>query len=223
VLLARRLVAEALGSAFLLAAIVGTGITSEHLANGDLALELLAVSFATGATLFALILILGPISGAHFNPAVTLCDALRSGTGWAYVGPYVAAQTAGAYAGAATANAMFGLPVIAFSQHVRSGSGQLLGEFVATFGLLAIIWGCSRLRSPSTPLAIGAYIAAAIWFTSSTAFANPAVTLARTITDTFTGIRPGDAPAYIAMQLLGALAATALFAWLAPAEHVRET
>jgi glycerol uptake facilitator-like aquaporin len=223
VLLARRLVAEALGTAFLLVAIVGSGITSERLASGDLALELLAVSFATGAALFALILVLAPISGAHFNPVVTLCDALRSGTGWMHVVPYVAAQTAGACAGAATANAMFGLPAIALSHHVRSGSGQLLGEFVATFGLLAIIWGCSRLRSPSTPLAIGAYIAAAIWFTSSTAFANPAVTLGRTITDTFTGIRPADAPAYIAMQLLGALAATALFAWLAPAEHVRET
>jgi len=222
VLLGRRLVAEALGTAFLLVAIVGSGITSDRLAGGNLAMELLAVSFATGVTLFALILVLGPISGGHFNPAVTLCDALRSGTSWRHVIPYASAQIAGAFAGAATANLMFGLPAVGLSGHARTGSGQLLGEFVATFGLLAIVWGCSRLRSPISPLAIGGYIAAAIWFTSSTAFANPAVTLARTISDTFTGIRPADAPAFIAIQLLGALGATALFAWLAPSERIRE-
>jgi len=221
--LGRRLVAEALGTSFLLLAIVGSGITSDRLAGGNLAIGLLAVSFSTGVTLFALILVLGPISGAHFNPVVTLCDALRSGTKWSHVVPYFFAQIGGAFAGAATANLMFGLPVVDLSQHARTGSGQLLGEFVAAFGLLAIVWGCSQLRSPSTPLAISSYIAAAIWFTSSTAFANPAVTVARTISDTFTGIRPADAPAFVAMQLLGALAATALFAWLAPSERVRET
>jgi glycerol uptake facilitator-like aquaporin len=212
----RRAVAEALGTAFLLAAVVGSGIMGERLAGGNIAIALLANTIATGAALVALILTFGPISGAHFNPAVTLADATQGGVAWRDAPVYIAAQTVGAFAGVAAAHMMFGEPVFFASQHVRSGTAQLFSEFVATFGLLSVIWGCARLRSSAVPFAVGAYITAAYWFTASTSFANPAVTLARAASDTFSGIRPVDAPGFIVAQLAGAGAATALFRWLVP-------
>lgn len=215
--LARRVVAEATGSLLLLATVVGSGIMAERLSGGNVALALLANTLATGAGLVALILTFGSVSGAHFNPAVTLADASQRGLPWREVPAYLAAQVAGAFAGVAVAHAMFGLPVFFASQHVRQGPSQLLSEFVATFGLLAVIWGCARRRFEAVPFAVGAYITAAYWFTASTSFANPAVTLARAATDTFAGIRPMDAPGFILAQLLGAAAATALFRWLVPA------
>jgi glycerol uptake facilitator-like aquaporin len=214
--LARRATSEAIGTALLLAAVVGSGIMGERLANGNVAIALLANTLATGTALVALILAFGPISGAHFNPAVTLADAFQGGLKWNDVPAYLAAQLTGAFAGVAAAHLMFGVPVFAASQHVRSGAGQLLSEFVATFGLLAVIWGCVRARSSAVPFAVGAYITSAYWFTASTSFANPAVTLARAFTNTFSGIRPVDAPGFIAMQLIGAAAATVLFRWLKP-------
>jgi glycerol uptake facilitator-like aquaporin len=213
----RRAVAEALGTAFLLAAVIGSGIMGERLAGGNVAIALLANTIATGAMLVTLILTFGPISGAHFNPAVTLADASQGGLAWREVPIYIAAQLFGAFAGVATAHAMFGEPVFFASQHVRAGSAQLFSEFVATFGLLSIIWGCARLRSSAVPFAVGAYITGAYWFTSSTSFANPAVTLARAASNTFAGIRPVDAPGFIVAQLAGAFAATLLFRWLVPA------
>ena len=212
----RRAVAEALGTAFLLAAVVGSGMMGERLAGGNIAIALLANTIATGAALVTLILTFGPISGAHFNPAVTLADATQGGVAWREAPVYVAAQIVGAFAGVAAAHLMFGEPVFFASQHVRSGSAQLFSEFVATFGLLSVIWGCARLRSSAVPFAVGAYITAAYWFTASTSFANPAVTLARAASDTFAGIRPVDAPGFIVAQLVGAAAATALFRWLVP-------
>ena len=212
----RRAVAEALGTAFLLAAVVGSGIMGERLAGGNVAIALLANTIATGAALVALILTFGPISGAHFNPAVTLADATQGGLLWRHAPVYIAAQIVGAFAGVAAAHLMFGEPVFFASQHVRSGSAQLFSEFVATFGLLSVIWGCVRLRSSAVPFAVGAYITSAYWFTASTSFANPAVTLARAASDTFAGIRPIDAPAFIVAQLVGAAAATVLFRWLVP-------
>lgn len=213
----RRLAAEGIGTALLLATVVGSGIMGERLAGGNVAIALLANTLATGAGLVALILTFGPISGAHFNPAVTLADASQGGLKWTAVPGYIVAQCVGGVVGVAAADAMFGEPVFAFSRHVRAGPPQLLSEFVATFGLLAVIWGCARRRSSTVPFAVGAYITAAYWFTSSTSFANPAVTLARCLTDTFAGIRPGDVPAFIVVQLAGAAAATALFRWLVPA------
>jgi glycerol uptake facilitator-like aquaporin len=213
---ARRLVAEAIGTALLLATVVGSGIMAERLAGGNVALALLANTLATGAALVALILTFGSISGAHFNPAVTLADASQGGLPWAMVPGYVAAQVVGALAGVAAANVMFELPLFFASQKVRAGGAQLFSEFVATFGLLAVIWGCGRLRAPAIPYAVGGYITAAYWFTASTSFANPAVTIARSASDTFAGIRPADAPGFIIAQLVGAAAATALFAWLVP-------
>ena len=215
--LLRRLVAEAVGTALLLAAVVGSGIMGERLAGGNVAVALLANTLATGAALVALILTFGPISGAHFNPAVTLADAWLGGVAWSDVLPYVGAQVAGAFAGVAAAHRMFELPLFFASQHARSGSAQVFSEFVATFGLLAVIWGCVRARADAVPFAVAAYITAAYWFTASTSFANPAVTLARSASDTFAGIRPADAPGFIAAQLLGAVVATALFRWLVPA------
>lgn len=213
---ARKLVAEALGTALLLATVVGSGIMGESLANGDLAIALLANTLATGAGLVCFILALGPISGAHFNPAVTLADATQGGLPWRAVPAYVVAQIAGAFAGVAAAHAMFGKPLFFASQHVRSGWPQLFSEFVATFGLLAVIWGVVRRRPAAVPFAVGAYITAAYWFTASTSFANPAVTLARAASDTFAGIRPVDAAAFVVAQLAGAMAATLLFRWLVP-------
>ena len=213
---ARRIAAEAVGTAFLLAAVVGSGIMGEHLAAGNVAIALLANTLATGAMLVTLILTFGPISGAHFNPAVTLADASQGGLPWREVPVYIIAQLAGAFAGVAIAHLMFGEPVFSAARHARSGFPQLFSELVATFGLLCIIWGCSRLRSAAVPFAVGAYITGAYWFTASTSFANPAVTLARSASDTFAGIRPADAPGFILAQLLGAAAATLLFRWLVP-------
>ena len=212
----RRGAAGAVGTAMLLAAVVGSGIMGERLSGGSVAVALLANTIATGAALVALILAFGSISGAHFNPAVTLADASQGGIAWSDVPAYVIAQIVGAFAGVASANVMFDLPVFFASRHERHGASQLFSEFVATFGLLAVVWGCVRLRSQAVPFAVAAYITAAYWFTASTSFANPAVTLARSASDTFTGIRPVDTPALIAAQLLGAAAATALFRWLIP-------
>lgn len=188
----------------------------ERLAGGNVAVALLGNTLATGAALVALILTFGPISGAHFNPAVTLADAWQGGIGWSDVPPYLGAQLIGAFAGVAAAHVMFELPVFFASQHARSGPAQMFSEFVATFGLLAVIWGCVRARPPAVPFAVAAYITAAYWFTASTSFANPAVTLARAASDTFAGIRPVDAPGFIVAQLFGAAAATGLFRWLIP-------
>ncbi len=215
--LARRATAEAVGTSLLLAAVVGSGIMGERLSGGNVAVALLANTIATGAALVALILAFGPVSGAHFNPAVTLADASQGGTAWREVPAYVAAQVAGAFAGVAAAHVMFGLPLFTSSRHARAGGAQLFSEFVATFGLLAIIWGCARSRSQAVPFAVAAYITAAYWFTASTSFANPAVTLARAASDTFSGIRPADAPGFVVAQFAGAAAATALFRWLVPA------
>ncbi len=216
-MLLRRLVAEGLGSALLLATVVGSGIMGEKLAGGNVAIALLANTLATGAGLVALILTFGPISGAHFNPAVTLADASQGGLPWRDVPGYLLAQVVGAFAGVAVAHVMFKEPALFFaSRHERSGMAQLVSEFVATFGLLSVIWGCVRRRPDAVPFAVGAYITAAYWFTSSTSFANPAVTLARAASDTFSGIRPADAAGFIVAQLLGAAASTALFRWLVP-------
>ncbi|MGH7386013.1 MAG: aquaporin, partial [Candidatus Rokuibacteriota bacterium] len=193
-----RLVAEAVGTAMLLAAVVGSGIMGERLAGGNVALALLANTAATGAALLALILTFGPISGAHFNPAVTLADASQGGIAWADALAYVGAQVVGAFVGVAAAHVMFELPLFFASQHVRSGPAQMFSEFVATFGLVAVIWGCVRSRAAAVPLAVAAYITAAYWFTSSTSFANPAVTIARMFSDTFAGIAPGSAAIFIA-------------------------
>lgn len=212
----RRLAAEFTGTALLLAAVVGSGIMGDRLSGGNVAIALLANTLATGATLVALILTFGPISGAHFNPAVTLADASQGGLPWRKVPGYVAAQSLGAFAGVAVAHLMFGEPVFSASGRVRAGSAQMFSEFVATFGLLCVIWGCARLRSSAVPFAVGAYITGAYWFTASTSFANPAVTLARSATNTFAGIRLADAPGFIAAQLAGAAAATVLFRWLIP-------
>jgi len=214
--LSRRIVAEFVGTAFLVAAVVGSGIMGERLAGGNLAIALLANTIATGAALAALILTFGPISGAHFNPAVTLADAMERGVTWAVAACYIPAQCAGAVCGAVAAHLMFGLPAISLSHHSRSGSAQVFSEFVATFGLVCVIWGCSRQRSAAVPFAVAAYITAAYWFTSSTSFANPAVTMARALSDTFAGIRPADVPLFVAAQFAGAFAATLLFRWLVP-------
>jgi glycerol uptake facilitator-like aquaporin len=215
--LARRVVAELVATAMLLATIVGSGIMGERLAGGNVAIALLANALATGGGLVALILTFGPISGAHMNPAVTFADAAMGGIRWGDVPAYVASQISGAFVGVAVAHCMFGEPVFFASRHARAGGAQLLSEFVATFGLLSVIWGVARSRVTAVSFAVAAYITAAYWFTASTSFANPAVTLARSASDTFAGIRPVDAPAFIGAQLLGAAAATTLFRWLVPA------
>ena len=214
--LSRRLAAETLGTALLLAAIVGSGIMGEKLAGGNVAIALLANTLATGAMLVTLILTFGPISGAHFNPAVTLADASQNGISWGDVPAYILAQVLGAFLGVGVAHLMFGEAVFQVSQHAREGGAQLFSEFVATFGLLCVIRGCARLRSEVVPFAVGLYITGAYWFTASTSFANPAVTLARAFTDTFAGIRPVDAPGFIIVQILGAFSATIFFRWLIP-------
>jgi glycerol uptake facilitator-like aquaporin len=214
---ARRLTAEATGTALLLAAVVGSGIMGERLAGGNVAIALLANTLATGAALVSLILTFGPISGAHFNPAVTLADATQGGLPWPHVPGYLVAQVFGGVAGVWVAHAMFGERILMLSSRPRSGPAQMLSEFVATFGLLAVIWGCSRRRAATVPFAVAAYITAAYWFTASTSFANPAVTFARAFTDTFAGIRLSDVPAFVVAQLLCAAAATLLFRWLVPA------
>ncbi len=214
--LARRVTAEGIGTALLLAAVIGSGIMGERVSAGSVGLALLANTLATGAALVALILTFGPISGAHFNPAVTLAEASRGGVRWVEVPAYIGAQVMGAFAGVAAAHTMFEAPLFFASRHVRAGGAQIFSEFVATFGLVAVIWGCARLRAPAVPFAVAAYITAAYWFTASTSFANPAVTLARAASDTFAGIRPADVPGFVLAQLLGAAAATALFRWLVP-------
>jgi glycerol uptake facilitator-like aquaporin len=219
--LLRKIVSEFVGTGFLVAAVVGSGIMGERLAGGNVAIALLANTIATGAALFALILTFGPISGGHFNPAVTFVDAMERGVSWTVAACYIPAQCAGAICGAIAAHLMFGLPVISMSSHARSGSAQAFSEFVATFGLICVIWGCARQRSDMVAFAVAAYVTAAYWFTSSTSFANPAVTIARSLSDTFSGIRPVDVPTFVAGQFAGAIAATFLFRWLVPGLNAR--
>ena len=216
--LARRLVAEALGTALLLACVVGSGIMAQKLAGGNVALALLGNTLPTGAILVVLILIFGPLSGAHFNPAVSLVFALRSELSPRDTVAYIGAQVAGALMGVWLAHLMFELPVWQLSSTVRTGDGQWLAEFIATFGLVLTIFGClSRAHDPAC--AVGLYIVAAYWFTASTSFANPAVTFARSLSDTFAGIAPGGALAFIAAQILGALTAATLVRWLWPSNR----
>jgi glycerol uptake facilitator-like aquaporin len=203
----QRVAAEAIGTALLLAAVVGSGIMGERLAGGNVAVALLANTLATGAALVALILSFGGISGAHFNPAVTLAAVAREDLSWREASRYIAAQIGGAVVGVMLANLMFELPAISISQHVRSGRGQILSEFVATFGLVTVIVATSRFRSSAVAFAVGAYISAAYWFTSSTSFANPAVALARSLSDTFAGVRPADVPGFLLAQGCGAAVA----------------
>ncbi len=210
----RKFASEALGAAFLLATVVGSGIMGERLAGGNVAIALLANSIATGAILIVLIAIFGPISGAHMNPAVSVAFALRGEMRWPDCRRAVIAQTAGALAGVGVAHAMFDLPVLQLSTHVRSGGAQWFAESVATFGLLMTIFGCAARAPASTPYAVGLYIVAAYWFTASTSFANPAVTLARSLTDTFSGIAPAGAPAFVAAQCVGMLLAVTTARWL---------
>ncbi len=214
--LPRRVTSEFIGTGLLVAAVIGSGIMAERLAGGNVAIALLANTIATGAALVALILTFGPISRAHLNPVVTLSDAVESGIPWREVPTYLAAQFIGGICGSVLTHSMFGLPWYSLSTHVRSGWPLVLSEFVATFGLVSVIWGCSRARSSATPFAVAAYITSAYWFTASTSFANPAVTIARAFSDTFAGIRPSDAPLFILAQVAGALAATWLFRWLVP-------
>ena len=212
--LPRRLVAEWLGTAFLLATVVGSGIMAERLAGGNVGVALLANALATGGGLVALILTFGGISGAHFNPVVSLAAVLRRELSGREAGLYMLAQIVGAFCGVAAAHGMFGEPLFFASQHIRTGPSQWWSEFVATFGLLAVIFGCSRSRPDAVPYAVASYIVGAYWFTSSTSFANPAVTLARAATNTFSGIRPFDVPGFIVAQLVGAVVATVFFGWL---------
>jgi glycerol uptake facilitator-like aquaporin len=214
--LAKCLVAELLGTALLVAAVVGSGIMGDRLSSGNASLALLANTVATGAALVAFILAFGAISGAHFNPVVSVCDACTGGLPPLDTALYVAAQFGGGVLGVLTAHAMFGEPWLALSQHARTGWAQWLAEGVATFGLLAVIRGVSRSQPKATAFAVGAYITAAYWFTSSTSFANPAVTVARALTATFTGIRPADVPGFLVAQFVGGLLATGLFGWMIP-------
>lgn len=212
--LAQRSVAEGLGTALLLAAVIGSGIMGERLAGGNVAIALLANTIATGAALATLILTFGPISGAHFNPAVTLSALSRRELSWREAFAYILAQLIGACAGALTANVMFGEPLVSFSRHARNGGRQLFSEFIAAFGLIVVIRICGRYQPRLVAFAVGGYITAAYWFTASTSFANPAVTIARSLSDTFSGIRPIDVPLFVVAQLMGAAAATLLTVWL---------
>jgi len=212
--ISQRACAEFLGTAFLVTAVVGSGIMGEHLSNGNTAIALLTNSIATGATLVTLILTFGPISGAHFNPVVTLANALSRGLACADILPYILAQFAGGFAGTVNSHFMFGLPAITYSRHARSGPAQFYAEIVATFGLIAVISTCAKLNARAIPVAVGGYIAGAYWFTSSTSFANPAVTLARCFTDSFAGIQPRDVPGFVVAETLGAAVALFLFRWL---------
>lgn len=221
--LLRRVVAEALGTSFLLAAVVGSGIMGERLAGADIALALLANTIATGAALLALILTFAPISGAHFNPIVSLWSVLEKALTWKEFAFYGFAQSAGAIAGVVLANTMFGLPAITLSRNSRGGVEQLLSEFVASFGLVMVIAGCARHRSNAVAFAVAAYISAAYWFTPSTSFANPAVTIARSFSDTFTGIAPSNVLGFVVAQFLGGTAATVLFQWFIPKTQDMET
>jgi glycerol uptake facilitator-like aquaporin len=212
--LSRKLAAEFVGTALLLATVVGSGIMGERLSVGNAAIALLANALATGAVLYALISAMGGVSGAHFNPVVTLAEAWLGKLPWRQVGPYVLIQIVAALAGVAAAHWMFELPTVFASQHVRSGPSQVFSEAVASFGLITVILNCARWKPEAIPAAVATYITAAYWFTASTSFANPAVTLARSLTDTFSGIRPADTPAFIAAQFIGAALATALHRWM---------
>jgi glycerol uptake facilitator-like aquaporin len=214
--LSRRLAAEFIGTAFLVTAVVGSGIMAERLSGGNLGLALLANAIATGAALVALILAFGPMSGAHLNPVVSFADAFEHGLPFREAAAYAATQVAGGILGTLVAHLMFGLSLFSLSHHARSGWPQIFSEFIATFGLLCVIWGCSRSRSNAAAFAVGSYITGAYWFTSSTSFANPGVTIARSLTDTFSGIRPSDVPAFILAQIAGAGVATVVFRWLVP-------
>jgi glycerol uptake facilitator-like aquaporin len=214
--LGRRAAIEALGTGLLVAAVVGSGIMGERLAGGNLGLALLANTAATGAALVALILALGPLSGAHFNPIVTLADSVAGDLPWSDVPAYLTAQVTGGLLGTAVANVMFENPVFSLSRHGRAGAAQLLSEVVATFGLLLIIGTCARRRPNAIAFGVAAYITAAYWFTASTSFANPAVTLARAVSDTFAGIRPGDVPGFVGAQIVGGALAILLMRWLLP-------
>ena len=211
---ARKLVAEGLGTAFLLAIVVGSGIMGERLAGGNDAIALLANSIATGSGLVVLIMTFGPISGAHFNPVVTLVALLRKELSRRLALGYVVTQIVGAYAGVASAHLMFDLPAYTLSTHARHGIGQWWSEFIATFGLLLVILSCVRHRPTAVPFAVAAYITSAYWFTASTSFANPAVTLARAVTNTFSGIYPGDVVGFVMAQIVGAVTSFWLFVWL---------
>lgn len=211
---ARRIIAECLGTALLLAVVVGSGIMAERLAAGNAAVALLGNSIATGAGLVVLILIFGPVSGCHINPAVSLAFLRRGDLDARMTMFYIVAQVAGAVIGVLAAHAMFELPLIVVDGKMRSGGGQWLGEGIATFGLVMVIFGCLRFRAAAVPYAVGLYITAGYWFTSSTSFANPAVSIARALTNTFTGIRAADVPAFIIAQLAGALLAAVLARWL---------
>lgn len=214
--LARRAIAEFLGTSFLVAAIVGSGIMGERLANGNVALALLANSIATGAALVALILTFRPISGAHLNPVVSMVEAFLGAHTWGDAWVYVVAQVSGGILGAACANVMFALPPFTLSHRARTGVPQWFSEFVATFGLILVIGLCSRFERAWVPVAVACYIVAAYWFTSSTSFANPAVTIARSLSDTFAGIRPMDVPPFLVAQLCGGFSAVFVFGWLSP-------
>ena len=221
--LAQRVCAEFLGTAFLLTAVVGSGIMGERLSGGNAAIALLVNSIATGAALVTLIFAFGGISGAHFNPLVTLADSLSGGIARSDIFPYCLAQLAGSVLGTINSHFMFGLPTITLSRHARSGPAQFYAEIIATFGLLSVISGCSRLRPAAIPLTVGTYIAGAYWFTSSTSFANPAITAARCITDTFAGIRPQDVPGFVLAQFLGGTAAFLVFRWMVPSRISAES
>lgn len=221
--LSRRLLAEGLGTAFLLATVVGSGIMGAKLAGGNVALALLGNTLATGAILVVLILIFGPVSGAHFNPAVTLAFTLKRALTWQEGGLYLAAQVVGAILGVWAAHGMFELPIWQLSLTARTGVGQWIAEFIATFGLLLTIFGCIARARSAIPYAVGLYITAAYWFTASTSFANPAVTLARALSDTFAGIAPASVPGFVLSQLAGMLIAVALQSRLWPRrEEARE-
>ena len=219
--MSRALAAETLGTAFLLAIVVGSGIMGESLAGGNVAIALLANSLATGGGLMALILIFGPISGAHFNPVVSFAMAYFGEMTWGHACQYLVAQIFGAIAGVMAAHVMFDAPVLMLSHKIRAGFPLMFSEVVATFGLLAVILGCRKERASAIPFAVGGYIMAAYWFTASTCFANPAVTIARSLTDTFAGIRPADAPGFIVAQMVGTVLAIAGFRWFA-IEHSNE-
>jgi len=211
-----RITAEFMGTGFLVAAVVGSGIMAERLSGGNAAIALLANTLATGAALVALILTFGPVSGGHFNPVVSVADAMVGGRPWVEGLAYVLAQIAGGVAGTVAAHAMFGLRLVSYSTHVRSGPAQVFSEFLATFGLLSVVWGCLRSRPDGVPAAVGCYITAAYWFTASTSFANPAVTIARSLSNTFAGIRPADVLPFVLAQFAGGLCATFVFGWLSP-------
>ncbi|MBC3936817.1 aquaporin [Undibacterium rugosum] len=221
--LQKRLVAEGLGTAFLLAVVVGSGIMAERLAAGNVALALLANAIATGCGLLTLILMFGPVSGAHFNPVVSLSAVWQRQLGSAVCVGYILIQILGAFAGVAMAHTMFGEPLFFASEHVRTGWSQWGSEFLASFGLIGVIISTSRSRPAVTPFAVAAYITAAYWFTASTSFANPAVTLARAASNTFAGIYPGDVPAFIVAQCSGTVAANWLFSWLYPDAETTES